>query len=80
MNTEIGKLFLQQQDQITELRVKTLVHESLIKAVMSTLPEDAYAHVAKSVSNVFNKELSGETGEELKRIALDYLERSFRIQ
>ncbi|AHY13546.1 MULTISPECIES: hypothetical protein [Citrobacter freundii complex] len=80
MNTDIGDLFLQQHKQITELRVKTLVHESLLKAIMSTLPEDATNHIAKSVCQVFNKEISSEAGDELKRIALDYLEQSFRIR
>lgn len=80
MKTEIGDLLNTFQRQITELRTQQIVQDTIIKSIISTLPEELRDHISTQVKKAIDVQPKDEQGENLKAIAQDYLERIYQVK
>lgn len=80
MNTELGDLLNTYQKQITEIRTQQIVQDTLIKSIISIMPEEIKSQIHNQVKNAIDVQPRDEGGTKLKTIAQDYLERVFQIK
>lgn len=80
MNTELGDLLNTYQKQITEIRTQQIVQDTLIKSIISIMPEEIKSQIHNQVKNAIDVQPQDEGGTKLKTIAQDYLERVFQIK